>query len=137
MRTGGAARPATVAGCGLALVLVAGGACAGCGSPDSGSRTAATRTAPASPSATAPEALCARVVTYWSRKVLNSHTYGDYQTMGLSNGQYEILRDVVDAARVTKKRQGAAAADRLIVRRVRQGCLDWYRTGGPSNGPWQ
>ena len=137
MRTGGAARPTAVAGCGLALVLVASGACAGCGSSDSGSRTAAARTASAAPSATAPEALCARVVTYWSRKVLDSHTYGDYQTMGLSNGQYDILRNVVDAARATKKRQGATAADQLIVRRARQGCQDWYRTGGPSNGPWQ
>ena len=121
MRTGGAARPTAVAGCGLALVLVASGACAGCGSSDSGSRTAAARTTSAAPSATAPEALCARVVTYWSRKVLDSHTYGDYQTMGLSNGQYDILRNVVDAARATKKRQGAAAADQLIVRRARQG----------------
>ncbi|MGY6022323.1 hypothetical protein [Streptomyces spinosirectus] len=136
MRTGGAARPTAVVGCGLALVLVASGACTGCGSPGSGSRTAA-RTASAAPSATAPDVLCARVVTYWSRKVLDSHTYGDYQTMGLSNGQYDILRNVVDAARATKKRQGAAAADQLIVRRARQGCRDWYRTGGPSNGPWQ
>ena len=141
MRTGGATRPAAVVGCGVALVLVTSGACTGCGSSDSGSRTTAARTASArpsatAPSATAPEALCARVVTYWSRKVLDSHTYGDYQTMGLSNGQYDILRDVVDAARATKKRQGAAAADRLIVSRARQGCRDWYRTGGPSNGPW-
>ncbi|MFJ9540716.1 hypothetical protein ACIRPX_26075 [Streptomyces sp. NPDC101225] len=137
MRTGGAARPTTVVGCGPALVLVAGGACAGCGSPDSGSRATAARGVSATPSATTPEALCARVVTYWSRKVLDSHTYGDYQTMGLSNGQYDILRKVVDAARAAKKRQGAAAADELIVRQVRQGCRDWYRTGGPSNGPWQ
>lgn len=137
MRTGGASRPAAVAGCWLALVLVTSGACAGCGSPASGRPAAAPRTASAAPSATRSEALCARVVTYWSRKVLDGHTYGDYQTMGLSNGQYDLLRDVVGAARVTRKRQGAAAADRLIVRRARQGCRDWYRTGGPSNGPWQ
>ncbi|MFR0351951.1 hypothetical protein [Streptomyces sediminimaris] len=137
MRTGGTGRPTAVAGGWLALVLAVSGACAGCGAPDSGSRAAAARTASAAPSATPPEALCARVVTYWSRKVLDGHTYGDYQTMGLSNGQYDILRDAVDAARDAKRRRGAAAADRLIVRRARQGCRDWYRTGGPSNGPWQ
>jgi hypothetical protein len=136
MKTGGATRPAAVLGCGLALVLVTGTACTGCDSSDSGSRAGAGRTASATPSATSPEELCARVVTYWSRKVLDSDTYGDYQTMGLSNGQYEILRDVVDTARITKKRRGAPAADRAIVRGAREGCRDWYRTGGPSNGPW-
>jgi len=135
MKTGGATRPGAVLGCGLALALVTGGLCTGCGG--SGSQTAE-RTVTVTPSAstTSPEDLCTRVVAYWSRKVLDSHTYGDYQTMGLSNGQYDILRKVVDAARVTKRTQGAQAADELIGRRAREGCRDWYRTGGPSNGPW-
>ena len=137
MRTGGATRPGAVLGCTLALVLVTGGLCTGCGSSGSGKRTTAGGTTSAAPSATPPEALCTRVVSYWSRKVLDSDTYGDYQTMGLSNGQYDILRDVVDAARALKKRQGAEAADELIGRRAREGCRSWYRTGGPSNGPWQ
>jgi hypothetical protein len=139
MKTGGATRPGAVLGCGLALALVTGGLCTGCGPSGPGGRTNAERSvsASATASATPPEELCARVVTYWSRKVLDGDTYGDYQTMGLSNGQYDILREVVDAARATKKRQGAKAADDLIVRKVRQGCEDWYRTGGPSNGPWQ
>jgi hypothetical protein len=128
-----------VLGCGLALVLVTGAAGTGCGESGSADRTTAGRTATATPSAatTSPEDLCARVVAHWSRKVLDSDTYGDYQTMGLSNGQYDILRKVVDAARATKKRQGAEAADELIGRQARAGCVDWYRTGGPSNGPWQ
>ncbi|WP_340380932.1 hypothetical protein U5640_33695 [Streptomyces sp. SS7] len=92
---------------------------------------------PASPSTTSPEDLCTRVVAHWSRKVLDSHTYGDYQSMGLSNGQYDILRRVVDAARAEKKRRGADAADALIDRETRAGCTDWYRSGGPGEGPWQ
>jgi hypothetical protein len=127
-----------VLGCGLALVLVTGGLCAGCGDSGSASGSAAGRTTSPTPAATttSPEDLCTRVVAHWSREVLDSHSYGDYQTMGLSNGQYDILREVVDAARVEKKRHGARAADELIGREARAGCRDWYRTGGPSNGPW-
>lgn len=125
-------------GCGLMLVLVTGGLCAGCGDSGSASRPSAGRTAPSTPvpATTSPEDLCTRVVAHWSREVLDSHSYGDYQTMGLSNGQYDILREVVDAARAEKRRHGARAADELIGREARSGCRDWYRTGGPSNGPW-
>jgi hypothetical protein len=135
MRTGGATRPSAVLGCGLALVLVTVELCTGCAG--SGSRTAEhTATATPSASTTSLTDLCTKVVAHWSRKVLDSHTYGDYQTMGLSNGQYDILRKVVDEARAVRKAQGAEAADELIGRRSREGCRDWYRTGGPSNGPW-
>ncbi|MEU8969718.1 hypothetical protein AB0D11_10615 [Streptomyces monashensis] len=86
---------------------------------------------------TSPAALCSRLVSHWSRAALDGTTYGDYQSMGLSNGQYAILREVVDAARVVKRRQGAAAADMLIDRRARQACTDRYRYGAPSESPWQ
>lgn len=135
MGTEGAAGPGAGIRCGLALLLAA-GLCTGCGPAGTGAPGEDTSATP-SASATSPEDLCTRVVSHWSRKVLDSDTYGDYQTMGLSNGQYDILRDVVDAARATKKRQGAAAADAVIVRRARAGCRSWYRSGGPSNGPWQ
>ncbi|MFE1910963.1 hypothetical protein [Streptomyces anandii] len=115
----------------LVLVLLVAGCGAGGGPP-----TAPEPSASPSPHSPSAEELCATVVTYWSRKVLDSHTYGDYQSMGLSNGQYEILRQVVDEARAVKKRQGAAAADESIGRGVRLGCADWYRAGGPGKGPW-
>jgi len=123
-------------------VLLTGGLLTGCGESGSKGGTGAPHTAPPgsgspSPSATPSEEVCARIVAYWSRKVLDSDTYGDYQSMGLSNGQYEILRDIVDAARAEKKRNGAQAANRLIDRRARTGCEDWYRDGGPTAGPWQ
>ncbi|MFF3843831.1 hypothetical protein [Streptomyces sp. NPDC002328] len=130
MATGGAlsARAARL----LGLVVAAGVSAIGCGGPGD----AVARSTP-SASATPPEALCARLVAHWSREVLDSGTYGDYQSMGLSNGQYEILRTVVDAARAERGRQGAAAADELIDRQARAGCVRWYRSGGPGKGPWQ
>ena len=111
----------------------------GCGRTDGagpGTGAPASRSsASASPASDAE--LCARIVAYWSRKVLDSGTYGDYQSMGLSNGQYEILRNVVDAARAEERRQGATAADELIGREARRACTERYRHGTPSGGPWQ
>ncbi|MFF0591705.1 hypothetical protein [Streptomyces antibioticus] len=142
MTTGGAGRAGTVrdgagrtaAAASVAAVLA--GLLAGC---------AATATAPVSvspssrtsPSPTPPEALCTRLVVHWAREILGSGTYGDYQSMGLSNGQYEILRSVVDEARLERKRRGADAADELIRREARTGCAAWYRSGGPGAGAWR
>ncbi|MGV9244070.1 hypothetical protein [Streptomyces sp. NPDC003710] len=141
MATGGAPRPGlTLLGLWLGLTVLTGVTTAACaaGSGSAGARsTEAAASASAPPRAASPDELCARVVAYWSRKVLDSDTYGDYQSMGLSNGQYEILRTVVDAARAEKRRQGVPAADRLIDRQAHEGCADWYRTGGPGKGPWQ
>ncbi|MEV1069373.1 hypothetical protein [Streptomyces sp. NPDC050263] len=133
-RAGAAARllgPALLAG---ALATAT-----GCGGASADSTTAHTPDPPPSPSATpsSSEELCTRIVAHWSREVLDGTSYGDYQSMGLSNGQYEILRTVVDAARAAKKTQGADAADELIDREAREGCIDWYRSGGPGEGPWQ
>ncbi|WP_327314345.1 hypothetical protein [Streptomyces sp. NBC_01235] len=90
-----------------------------------------------SPSTTSPEEPCTRIVTHWSREVLDSTTYGDGPSMGLPNGQYDIPRTVVDAVRAAKKGQGAHAADELSDREARGGCADRYRTGGPGKDPWQ
>src|SRR4051812_17730710 len=135
MGTGGVPRPGVTAlGFWLGLAILTGGLVAGCGHSGSGGASGAERTVSPSesPRATPPEDLCARIVAYWSRKALDSQTYGDYQSMGLSDGQYDILRTVVDAARTERKRHGARAADELIDRTAREGCADWYRTGGPS-----
>lgn len=69
--------------------------------------------------------------------MLDDDSYGDYQSMGLSNAQYEILREVVDAARAEERRRGAQAANALIERRAGQECAQLYRTGSPAEGPWQ
>lgn len=129
----GARATARLLGPALLAATLAGATATAC---DRAPRHADAAPAPASAPA-APEELCTRIVAHWSRVMLDSDTYGDYQSMGLSNGQYDILRTVLDAARAEKKRQGAAAADHLIDRQARRGCVDWYRSGGPGEGPWQ
>ncbi|MEU2332227.1 hypothetical protein ABZ770_11115 [Streptomyces sp. NPDC006654] len=128
-RRGGPLTGVTALGLGLALLTACGAATA---------PTAARHTPTGRPSTAVSDAtLCARIVAHWSREALDDGTYGDYQSMGLSNGQYEILRDVVDAARDVARRHDAAAADRLIDRRSRSACADRYRHGAPSGGPWR
>lgn len=130
----------------LGLALLAAGLASGCGDAGPGGGTAGTRTGaespspPSSPSPSpavgAPAQLCTRIIGYWSRRTLTEDTYGDYQSMGLSDGQYEILRKVVDAARAERERSDARTADRLIDRRARELCEERYRNGEPTGGPW-
>ncbi|MEV0524609.1 hypothetical protein AB0I66_14395 [Streptomyces sp. NPDC050439] len=91
-----------------------------------------------SPATTSPEDLCTALITKWARQIYDSgkETYGDYQSMGLSNGQYMILRDTLDRARAERKRQGADAGRKLIDRQARERCAKRYRHGEPSGGPW-
>ncbi|MGW5731939.1 MULTISPECIES: hypothetical protein [Streptomyces] len=120
----------------LAALLAALLTTAGCGSPPSGE---APETTPApSPSTTFPEDLCTALITKWGRQIYDAgqETYGDYQSMGLSNGQYMILRDTLDLARAERKRHGAASGRKLITRQARERCEERYRHGEPSGGPW-
>ncbi|MFJ4520390.1 hypothetical protein ACIP4Y_05460 [Streptomyces sp. NPDC088810] len=133
-----------VLGLAAPAVLCATGCAGPSGSPHPPQSPAAPTSSPGSAAASSPAPgqpasdadLCARLITYWSREVLDGDSYGDYQSMGLSHGQYEILRDVVDAARPVKHRQGSALADKLIVRQARTACTERYRHGTPSGGPW-
>ncbi|MER6850956.1 hypothetical protein AB0A81_18060 [Streptomyces flaveolus] len=102
----------------------------GIGSGDTGSSRP-------SPSPASGAELCVRVVAHWSREVLDGGTYGDYQSMGLSNRQYDILREVVDAARPVRREQGDRAADELIDRRTRARCAEHHGDGGAGKGPWR
>ncbi|MFC5214703.1 hypothetical protein [Streptomyces coerulescens] len=133
MTTGGHRRK----GAALGLALLAAVSTAGCGAaPGAGGETAEPRVSANSPSppATPPAQLCAHLIGYWARRSLTGDTYGDYQSMGLSDGQYEILREVVDAARA--ERADERAAERLIDRRARELCAARYREGEPTGGPW-
>lgn len=125
----------------LGLVLLAGGPVTSCGDSGTaggaeGASSPARATGTPAPRTTTREELCTRIVAYWSRRQLKGDTVGDYQEMGLSDGQYDILRHVVHAARAERERGDAEAADRLIDRMAREGCEKRYRTGNPSNGPW-
>ncbi|MFH8975609.1 hypothetical protein [Streptomyces sp. NPDC017890] len=131
--------PAPVA---LALALTAAAlatACVNSGTDKAGSGAATEAPASATGRRTPPPAeLCVSAVGYWAHEMLHGgEPYGDYQSMGLSNRQYDILREVMDAARATKRDQGARAAEELTGRRVRAACVEQYRDGGPSDGPWQ
>lgn len=140
MERGGGARPGAGAPSAvLAAVLLAGLPVTGCGSPGADKDTGAPSVSAAAPSprATSAEDVCVRLVTHWSREVLGGTAYGDYQSMGLSNGQYEILRAAVAAARPVRERQGTEAAHRLMDRRVRAACAERHRGGGPGEGAWR
>ncbi|MFD4478786.1 hypothetical protein ACFWPU_22115 [Streptomyces sp. NPDC058471] len=91
-----------------------------------------------SPATTSPKDLCTALITKWGRQIYDSgkETYGDYQSMGLSNGQYLILRDTLDLARAERSRQGADAGRKLLTREARERCAKRYRHGQPSGGPW-
>ncbi|MFF1375338.1 hypothetical protein [Streptomyces sp. NPDC058308] len=123
--------------CALALTAVL---AAGCGSSGADGPDAASgpRTSPASAGATPPARLCATVITKWARQIYDAGDtgYGDYQSMGLSNGQYMILRDILDAARTERRRESKDAGRELIARQAREKCAARYRHGGPSGGPW-
>lgn len=144
MGRGGALRPGRAA---LTLVTAVGIAAAvGCGNSGDGADgsargapgTSASSGLPRPPRPLSGAELCVSAVGYWAREMLDGgEPYGDYQSMGLSNRQYDILREVVDAARTAKRDQGARAARELIDRQVRRACTDGYRDGGPSRGPWQ
>ncbi len=139
MRRGGTSQARAWAGAragAIASALVAVWAVAGCGTADSGHAREAGPSASPSPRVTSDEDLCTEIVGHWSREVLDGRGYGDYQSMGLSGGQYDILREVVDSARAAR-RQGQADIGQLIDREARGGCVAWYRSGGPGEGPWQ
>ncbi|MFD7690367.1 hypothetical protein [Streptomyces sp. NPDC059781] len=140
MGRGGTSRALVVS---FAAVLLAGSTVTGCGATGSGPAGRASpagtdggRTTSPSPRVTSDEDLCTKLVGHWARQVLNGRTYGDYQSMGLSGGQYDILREVVDSARAAERR-GAADPGRSIDREAREGCAEWYRAGGPGKGPWR
>jgi hypothetical protein len=114
----------------------------GTGGPSSATVSTATGAGPTgtsrpSPAPASDAELCVRVVAHWSREVLDGGTYGDYQSMGLSNRQYDILREVVDAARPVRRAQGDRAAHELIDRRTRTRCAEHHGDGGADKDPWR
>ncbi|MFD9967874.1 hypothetical protein [Streptomyces sp. NPDC059017] len=119
----------------LAPSVALAAALAGCADPGAGTTP---RPSP-SPRTTAPAELCTRLVTQWAHRLLadGGSGYGDYQSMGLSNGQYGILRTVLDAGRAEERRNGPGTARELTRRLAQRGCTERYRDGVPTGGPWQ
>ncbi|MFK4225548.1 hypothetical protein [Streptomyces sp. NPDC019890] len=96
-------------------------------------------TAAPAPHATPPKELCERLISHWARVVLDGGKQAnlDYQAMGLSGGQNQILLDVVAAARAEQQRLGPDAAGKLIDSQATVRCAERYRSGTPTGGPWQ
>ena len=132
MGRGGTSHSAGAFGAPLLAALAAALTLTGCTADDS----PAARTPSLSPRPTSDVDLCGGIVRHWSRELLDGRGYGDYQSMGMSGGQYDILREVVDAARAARA-QGGRDVDTLIKRQAREGCAAWYRSGGPGEGPWR
>ncbi|MFD3323760.1 hypothetical protein [Streptomyces sp. NPDC058701] len=113
--------------------------CSGAGGP-SGAPAPAPGT-PA-PRTTSPAELCTALVTHWSGVLLDAaegrDAVGlDYQAMGLSGAQYEILRAVTAAARAEQTAAGPAAGRALAAREARARCTERHRSGAPTDGPWR
>lgn len=94
------------------------------------------------PRTTAPQELCAALIVHWADTVLDGPDGGDavhldYQSMGLSGDQYEILRAVLDEARAARTADGPDAARALTAREAGRRCAERHRTGTPTGGPWR
>ena len=150
MERGGVPRPTAATGGirrALSLALLTAALATACGNSGTGGPRSATVTTGTgaghtgssrpSPTPASDAELCVRVVAHWSREVLDGGTYGDYQSMGLSNRQYDILREVVDAARPVRREQGDRAAHELIDRRTRARCAERHGDGGAGKDPWR
>ncbi|WP_328298060.1 hypothetical protein OG389_09720 [Streptomyces sp. NBC_00435] len=89
-----------------------------------------------------PEQVCTLLITQWAGRILDAGEGDDavrldYQSMGLSGGQNDILRAVVADARAEQRAKGPAAAHELTAREVGRRCAERYRSGAPTDGPWQ
>ncbi|MEV7524547.1 hypothetical protein [Streptomyces sp. NPDC091371] len=109
----------------------------GCG-PDTSASPASDTPAPHT---TSPQDLCTTLITRWAGVILDApegrDSVGlDYQAMGLSGGQNEILRAVLDDARAEQRANGPAAARELTAREAARRCAERYRSGTPTGGPW-
>ncbi|MFJ7266009.1 hypothetical protein ACIQV3_04960 [Streptomyces sp. NPDC099050] len=133
MGSGPAPRRALAAAATTALLAAAPLGCAG-GDPAT--------PPPATSAPPAPQDICTRLITHWAGVILDAGEGRDavaldYQSMGLSGGQNDILRAVLADARAERNTGGPAAARELTAREAERRCADRYRSGAPTDGPWQ
>ncbi|WP_449478756.1 hypothetical protein [Streptomyces abikoensis] len=97
--------------------LLAAAVLAGCGGPAAGP-------APRSPSPASPVQLCTTLISYWAEQDLTGGKWAglDWEQKGLSNEQYALYGDIVQAARDEQRRHGTDAALALIRRQSAQRC---------------
>ncbi|MFC9063007.1 hypothetical protein ACFTXB_34015, partial [Streptomyces sp. NPDC057074] len=105
----------------MAATAVTTVSCGNSGGQEAGSGSSVTTEPPS------PTEACVGAVGHWARELLaGGEPYGDYQSMGLSNRQYGILREVVAAARAAERARGDRTARAPIDRRVREACEERY-----------
>ncbi|MFC1408747.1 hypothetical protein ACEZCY_05560 [Streptacidiphilus sp. N1-12] len=77
---------------------------------------------------------CADSVAYWVRYLLTpgSDTGLDYQEMGLSSGENDIVRALLPATAATAKRQGLSLAQADALTQARPRCRAYLLALGPS-----
>ncbi|MGW6688899.1 hypothetical protein [Streptomyces sp. NPDC054961] len=112
------------------------------GDPSGSSDGTARPGAAPAPEPTPPQRLCSDLITHWAGVILDAGdgpdaVHLDYQSMGLSGGQNEILLAVLAAARAEGRAAGPAAARELTAREAGRLCAERYRSGVPTGGPWQ
>lgn len=137
MGSGPAPRRALAAAVTAALLATAPLGCAG---PDPAADGATTF-----PASAEPQTVCTTLITHWANDALDALDAGqdpdavglDYQSKGLSGGQNEILRAVLAEARAERDARGPAAARQLAARETERRCAERYRSGAPTDGPWQ
>lgn len=113
----------------VAAALLLCSACAACATQS--------RSAAPSPAASRvdPVEECASSVAYWVRYLITpgSDTGLDYQEMGLSGGENDIVRALVPAAGTTAKAQGLPAAQVYALQQARPRCRAYLARIGASH----
>ncbi|MEU9299402.1 hypothetical protein [Streptomyces sp. NPDC048269] len=138
MGSGPAPRRATAARAMTGVLAATLLGCAGHSTPAGATATAP----PPAPHTTTPQELCTALITHWTGVILDAGEGRDavrldYQAMGLSGGQNEILRAVLAEARTAQQTEGREAARELTAREAGRRCAERYRSGTPTGGPWQ
>ncbi|MCX4693935.1 hypothetical protein [Streptomyces sp. NBC_01408] len=143
MGSGPAPRSARTAGAAAALTtaLALGITTLTLGCSPGAARAPATGPPAPAPHTTSSEELCVSLLTHWSGVLLDAEpgqdpVGRDYQAMGLSGDQYDILRAVVASARTETQTRGRDAGRDLADRQIRLRCAERHRGGDPTGSPW-
>jgi hypothetical protein len=119
----------------VAAGVLAAALAAGCSSQHAVTSTTSTTAAPASPGVSLVDE-CASAIAYWTGQALTpgADQGYDYQEMGLSASEYQILQDVISLARPVARQSGVPAAQAFAQRTARPRCAAYLasQSAAPS-----
>jgi len=112
----------------MAAGLLVGLVLAGCGGGAAQGRDEAAATPSKTPKTRVQS--CVESVDYWATEILKAFRDPgyDYQHMGLSDAQYQMVREIVAMAKPVKERDGLPAALALVDREAQRRCQERYAT---------